>query len=679
MADGAIWQAIGDWNSLTSGVGVGGTIDITGSGGGVTPSGCLIFYSLRPASLPGTTSDCSRGIGMAVASPAIDYGCAYISSEDAQSSSDTSYAFGRKGEALDAALVLLTPGTDTVLVRLTVDSFIANGVRLEIQVDSDSTEMSIIVVCFENDTAMGVIDTDSQTTVSDVDFGISNAFRIFATSGANTYGATANDATISVAMGNNSGQSIIAQHELNSESPTITANYNFDDSIALSATTQWSYHRYGLTNESGATADITLVSGTVQDYKILWFAADVDSQITHGTLPSSTGNDAMTGAGFAPSGIIYLQQADTTANRRLTAGALLGSQSICVATSTDSELNTVGVRWDDDVTTTDTDSFAAARLQFYRQANLDHIATVSSWDADGATLNYTQADAATYASRAFLKGRTSSGAITEDTLSGTLTSGAGAALTTLRGVPLQDDASPPNSRDLATTIVPADITGNLRISLTWTWTTASQGTVYLLTAEKDANNGVYIFHNGTQLVYRTRDSGTNTDTTEAHSYSAGDEKTLEHVFTTDVSGIIGSTVKFGRDGSDGSRATMSLRVVEMLSLKVEEPEISPDSSDPAISTSTSLELTISTETDGATIYYTLDETEPEPDASPPVGTVYTAPFTIVDDARIRVKASLTDWATSDEVDETYDLATAEDLPQITEGNRVWTRYEPPAG
>lgn len=63
------------------------------------------------------------------------------------------------------------------------------------------------------------------------------------------------------------------------------------------------------------------------------------------------------------------------------------------------------------------------------------------------------------------------------------------------------------------------VTGNQALSVEWTPLGNSLGTVYLFGSTVDANNGTYLLHDGTNLIFRKRIAGTNNDCTIAASYT----------------------------------------------------------------------------------------------------------------------------------------------------------------
>lgn len=120
---------------------------------------------------------------------------------------------------------------------------------------------------------------------------------------------------------------------------------------------------------------------------------------------------------------------------------------------------------------------------------------------------------------------------------------------------------------------------NASIQLEWTPPVTGLGTVSLWCSYVDANNYTRIFHDGTNIVFRKRISGTNYDTTKALSYSAGTTYTIlatasdstgtmiavdevdgtGHANTSDMQ--LGTNFGVGNDGNGAGQPFSSIRNV----------------------------------------------------------------------------------------------------------------------
>ena len=123
-------------------------------------------------------------------------------------------------------------------------------------------------------------------------------------------------------------------------------------------------------------------------------------------------------------------------------------------------------------------------------------------------------------------------------------------------------------------------TNNAQIQLEWTPLQESMGTVYLWGSYVDANNSTSILHDGTNIIFRKRISGTNYDSTKALTYTAGTTYTVKAT-ASDSAGImiavdgvdgtghanttamqLGSTFGVGTDGNGGGQASSAIRNLE---------------------------------------------------------------------------------------------------------------------
>lgn len=123
-------------------------------------------------------------------------------------------------------------------------------------------------------------------------------------------------------------------------------------------------------------------------------------------------------------------------------------------------------------------------------------------------------------------------------------------------------------------------TNNAQIQLEWTPLQAGMGTVYLWGSYVDANNGTSILHDGTNIIFRKRISGTNYDSTKSLTYTAGTTYTVKAT-ASDSAGImiavdgvdgtghanttamqLGSTFSVGTDGNGGGQASSAIRNLE---------------------------------------------------------------------------------------------------------------------
>lgn len=136
----------------------------------------------------------------------------------------------------------------------------------------------------------------------------------------------------------------------------------------------------------------------------------------------------------------------------------------------------------------------------------------------------------------------------------------------------------------AASVLTGVVSGNLNannasIQLEWTPPVTGLGAVSLWCSYVDANNYTRIFHDGTNIVFRKRISGTNYDTTKALSYSAGTTYTIlatasdstgtmiavdevdgtGHANTSDMQ--LGTNFGVGNDGNGAGQPFSSIRNV----------------------------------------------------------------------------------------------------------------------
>ena len=123
-------------------------------------------------------------------------------------------------------------------------------------------------------------------------------------------------------------------------------------------------------------------------------------------------------------------------------------------------------------------------------------------------------------------------------------------------------------------------TNNVQIQLEWTPLQESMGTVYLWGSYVDANNSTSILHDGTNIIFRKRISGTNYDSTKALTYTAGTTYTVKAT-ASDSAGImiavggvdgtghanttamqLGPAFGVGTNGNGGGQASSAIRNLE---------------------------------------------------------------------------------------------------------------------
>jgi hypothetical protein len=120
-------------------------------------------------------------------------------------------------------------------------------------------------------------------------------------------------------------------------------------------------------------------------------------------------------------------------------------------------------------------------------------------------------------------------------------------------------------------------TNDATISFQWTPSVAAQGTVYLWGSYVDANNSTAILHDGTNLIFRKRIAGVNTDATIALAYAAGTTYKIaarasstagQDIFLNGVKGTnnatttamqLGANMEMGNDGNGASAQVGSFK------------------------------------------------------------------------------------------------------------------------
>lgn len=124
-------------------------------------------------------------------------------------------------------------------------------------------------------------------------------------------------------------------------------------------------------------------------------------------------------------------------------------------------------------------------------------------------------------------------------------------------------------------------TTNFSGSFRWKPASASQGTIWLLGNYTDANNAWGVLHDGTNVIFRNRVSGSNNDAVKALAYSANTEYLIHFKHDTElgldiavdrVKGTNDSTTTavtnasdtyLGQDGNDASHMTGSMRDIRI--------------------------------------------------------------------------------------------------------------------
>jgi len=140
------------------------------------------------------------------------------------------------------------------------------------------------------------------------------------------------------------------------------------------------------------------------------------------------------------------------------------------------------------------------------------------------------------------------------------------------------------------------VTGNLAanngtVRIDWTPDQLAMGTVFIWASYVDASNYTAILHDGTNVVFRKRISGTNNDATKALTYVAGTTYTLvgtysdsvdSEIYVDGVQGTghannvdiqIGSSQQVGADGNGANQSYSSQRLLKVFDVTKSAAEV----------------------------------------------------------------------------------------------------------
>ena len=377
---------------------LGGTLDLTSAGFG-TPDAAIIFTTTANSSNNPYTGSSAISIGFWDGTNNIAAG---VSSAGNLGSSDTY----RESQ------------TDTVVVRSSFEctaAAITNGVRLTVTLDSTDFTRRVSVILLKGLTSAKAFAYQLGTATTPYDIntvGFQPNAGFILTNGNSAQGVAAHS-ILSIGAFHDNGttvtQSAVAISDLDNVTSTNAESYYDHQNAAMqhhNSSATWT-GSVGSFDADGFSFTPSANPGSDYIYVLaLEFANTADFHISTETLATVTGDDAKTGYGLTPD-VVGMLACHATANQTTTAG--LAFMAGIADSSSQVSLHTEST--DGQSTTSTSSAFNTSNIvEFARHTGaVNAIASLSSMDSDGFTLNYSDAASSAFKALTFTIGDSTAG------------------------------------------------------------------------------------------------------------------------------------------------------------------------------------------------------------------------------------------------------------------------------
>lgn len=389
----------------------GSYVDFTSSGFGTPDAAIVIVSNANTTNNPQAPLVYSIGFWVSAAQAT-----AAIAGNDSQADTVT----WRQTQSGDVSLILALPtgNTSSVLAEISATAT-TDGIRLTKDSGSSSAERYATVILINGclNEYVGSVNLGTGTSAINVTAPGFRADLVFAlTVGAVndtglghailSFGAAHINASDTVSQGliSFSSEDAVADTDVDTMvRDDAVACQNFNGTLSWSASIGANASGFSITPSANASSDIVY-------YLALELANPADAYVAIKDTITGTGNQAYTGAGFTPSAIILGQTMCTAVNTNTSQGYFsIG------AGGPDTSEQCLGIIDEDAQTVSDNECYAdTSNIVNIRSAvgSTDTIASLSSLDSDGWTLNYSDGSATARKMLAIAIGNSSSGAQT---------------------------------------------------------------------------------------------------------------------------------------------------------------------------------------------------------------------------------------------------------------------------
>jgi len=370
-----------------------GNFDITDARlSGITPKGALIIASV--AKVDGTAAihaNLSYGVSDGTAGWVVT-----VSSEDGQTTTDT-----HRETSTSNSLMLNAAGTASGKLEAGIATMIDGGIRMNFTTVDDSNwhELFITVVFFVGD--------DFSCKAGSQDLGTGTS--AITVSGVGFEPEVVLTAGVANNIDTNSAIALLISGVVHNGVSATEFAYAWSDSDSASTSaatammrndTGYFKYPYDATKVSmgnfGADGFDVTPSASFSGHDLLYFALTTGGtkswKVGTYSTPTSTGAQATTGVGFTP-GFVLMGNTDIDTINSIKTDATAGFVGVSAWDDTNQYSNSIAS--EDAVTTSNTQSLSdnqALNLTTH-DGTAENVATLTSLDADGWTLNFTTADA----------------------------------------------------------------------------------------------------------------------------------------------------------------------------------------------------------------------------------------------------------------------------------------------
>lgn len=375
----------------TLGSAVSSTLDLTSSGFG-TPDAFLVFANhAAGATQPQDNAEFVAGFWDGTTAYSMG-----ITSEDAATTTDT-------GRSFEVGKILVCPTFSTTRRYDATLSTVTDGVRLTTTDDSFYGDLSVMGVLLGGLTnAQGGHFNVSASTPVNVSLGFTPDVVIMLANSSTDTGTTSNDTYSTITMGVTHRDGLGTYHNAtisyaSDHGVTTTRNNTHvrnDQTLAsvYGDSNNWSIKVNNFSSGFDVVHGVS-PSGRKVFYLALQLADPDDFGLDIFDTQTSTGSYENSNFAFTPDAILLMGGQDTAVN------TVYGKATIFVGGADGTTERAIGATDQDGVTTTNTSCFSQANVLALKNddGTDDATASLTSLDADGFTLNYT--DAATSASK----------------------------------------------------------------------------------------------------------------------------------------------------------------------------------------------------------------------------------------------------------------------------------------
>lgn len=369
-----------------------GTRDVTAAGWGQTPKLALMLQATAADGSSATDSHWSMG--------AADGSAQWAIAAEARQLT----AVARSRRAATTRSVLEVSGAGTLSRSAAFDSFISNGVRVNVTTANSNARdvKSLLFAGADLDVAVGTV--SPATGGANVNVGFQPDCVIIvghngAIDDANQTGATGSVGFAAWSSGGSLSQAAVAHAAHATTRRRYLRSYN--DAVGAEVSAADGSEVYKLTIARDATGFTLTESVSSGGDQFAYIALGGGAKFKVGTaaLAASTGAQAFTGVGFQPDALLFLMTHATALgmvdNSGFGFGLVQGAVNASMAFTSLSD----GVTVNGSNTATERSSYDANELKLFTNdgANsLDAVAVIDSLDADGFTLDVTDAPAGAY-------------------------------------------------------------------------------------------------------------------------------------------------------------------------------------------------------------------------------------------------------------------------------------------